>query len=211
MTNRIATILCALHLLAAFTGCPGEPESKQQTSNSAVQVDVLFTDSDGFTVKRFSDGSSGFKYYVTPSGHVDASYTQDDGDGNSHVVVERIDTAEAPVTQEMRAVKTPDREYPCEVREILDGDTVRISLALGFDLTLTDSARLYGLDCPELPTPEGQAAKAFTEQWLARHKGFAFTAHGKGRDKYHRLLGTIIGDGESLNAALLESGHARVY
>lgn len=109
------------------------------------------------------------------------------------------------------APKAPDREYPCEVLRVIDGDTLEVRLDLGLNVTLTDPARLYGVDCPELPTDQGKAAKAFAERWVSERDGFMLRAKGKGRDKFGRLLGTITSDGESLNAALLESGHAKRY
>jgi len=45
-------------------GCAGKAEKSVQV-NSEFAVDTLFTDSDGYTIKRFHDNGR-FHYYVTP-------------------------------------------------------------------------------------------------------------------------------------------------
>ena len=44
-------------------GCTLEAE-KVDAPKEGVKVETLFTDSDGWTVKRFRDGDSGFQYYA---------------------------------------------------------------------------------------------------------------------------------------------------
>jgi hypothetical protein len=41
------------------------PAAHSLTTNHTAQVDVLFTDADGYTVKGFRDGGE-YHYYVTP-------------------------------------------------------------------------------------------------------------------------------------------------
>lgn len=104
-------------------------------------------------------------------------------------------------------------EYAAKLESVHDGDTLRCVVDLGFGLAIKQDLRLYGLDCPELATPAGKAAFAFTQQAFADH-GQAFTVRTiKDRtEKYGRLLATVtFPDGTILNAELLKAGHAVQY
>ena len=43
-------------------------------------------------------------------------------------------------------------EYNCEVKRIVDGDTVDVVIDLGFDIHYSSRVRLYGIDTPESRT-----------------------------------------------------------
>jgi endonuclease YncB( thermonuclease family) len=94
----------------------------------------------------------------------------------------------------------------------VDGDTVRGDLALAPGLTLHATIRLVGVDAPERTGPTriaGEAARAFTAEWLRRRVAGALTVWGLCRtDSFGRILGGVTADGESLAAALLAAGHA---
>ena len=59
--------LTAVMLALVSIGCDKPAQSTYTPSNSNFQVEVLFTDNEGFTVKRFADGSRNY-YYVTGPG-----------------------------------------------------------------------------------------------------------------------------------------------
>ena len=40
-------------------------------------------------------------------------------------------------------------EYSAKIRRVVDGDTVDITLDLGFDILYNNRIRLYGIDTPE--------------------------------------------------------------
>jgi endonuclease YncB( thermonuclease family) len=77
---------------------------------------------------------------------------------------------------------------------------------------------LRGLDCPELSTAEGKAAKRFVDALVA--KASAITINTTKPDKYDRYLADVFlspergespevtGESVYLNHALLEGGHA---
>lgn len=105
------------------------------------------------------------------------------------------------------------RDYLCYVVGSHDGDTVTVNVDLGFHLWLLNKpVRLYGLNCPELNTPEGITASNYTKQWLITHKGpYTLTTMSGEFDKYGRLLGTIkASDGAVLNNDLLKDKQAVV-
>lgn len=64
------TLLSVLIMSLSLTGCVklAEGVDKDATNNGQFTVDVLFTDGDGCKVKRFRDGDSRYKYYVTCPG-----------------------------------------------------------------------------------------------------------------------------------------------
>ena len=100
--------------------------------------------------------------------------------------------------------------YKALVERVIDGDTLRVKVDLGFDCWTRQYLRLRGLDAPELDTPEGQAAKRFVERELA---GVPFLIlHSSRPDKYGRYLADIFyptGTEEKfLNQALLDQHHA---
>jgi hypothetical protein len=75
-----------LVVMLAASGCMADAEKNEKVSNKSVKVEVLFTDDEGFTVKRFYDGH--YRYYVTPAGRTLTDYQQ----GKNHRVREDVDT-----------------------------------------------------------------------------------------------------------------------
>lgn len=106
--------------------------------------------------------------------------------------------------------------YQAELVRVIDGDTVVMRVDLGFSIYSEHAIRLAGINCPEHGTPEGDAATAFTRQWFVDHpNGLEIqTFKGSETEKYGRYLAYVypkVGDGAvTLNAALLEAGHAVV-
>lgn len=104
-------------------------------------------------------------------------------------------------------------EYRAHVLRVVDGDTVRLAVDLGCDVVINMTVRLCGLNCPEMNTPEGVAAKDFTLAWLTEATTFdravVLRTVKDRREKYGRYLGEILSDeGSSLNTALLAGDHA---
>jgi endonuclease YncB( thermonuclease family) len=108
--------------------------------------------------------------------------------------------------------------YDVTVRRVIDGDTIEVAIALPH-LVHRLKLRLRGLDCPEMDTPEGKAAKRETEK-LVRAAPSA-TIYTSKPDKYDRYLADVFLAGPSgpssadpataeifLNNHLLEHGFA---
>lgn len=103
--------------------------------------------------------------------------------------------------------------YAGEVLKVVDGDTLWVRVALPAGVWVKQKLRLRDLDAPELSTPEGRAAKRFTEGLLARGQALTFCTTKP--DKYDRYLADVFVAAESgedvfLNQALLDAGHAAV-
>lgn len=101
--------------------------------------------------------------------------------------------------------------------KVIDGDTIRCSLNLGFDVSLQEQTfRLYGVNAPEMKTPEGKQVKATMEAWCETGRNIEIqtikTPAGKAkREKYGRWLAIITSDGINLNEKLVELGLAVAY
>jgi endonuclease YncB( thermonuclease family) len=80
--------------------------------------------------------------------------------------------------------------YPAVVRDWHDGDTCHIDVDLGFGLILSLSCRIFGINAPELSTPEGKAAKLTADALCPPGRRVSVLSHGW--DKYGgRFDGTI--------------------
>lgn len=118
------------------------------------------------------------------------------------------------------ASSTAPRDYPVDRIEITDGDTIVVAVDLSLDVWLhSTKVRLEGIDAPELSTAEGQAAKSYLSRLVAtalsRPRSSALIRTSGKRDKYGRLLGTLIlrektGDTDA-NQAMVRAGHAKPY
>lgn len=100
--------------------------------------------------------------------------------------------------------------YRATVRRVVDGDTLHVSVALPH-YVMDEKIRLRGLDCPELDTAEGKAAKRYVERLLLDAGDVMLTTSKV--DKYDRYLADVhlttrSGETLFLNNALLREGHA---
>lgn len=107
------------------------------------------------------------------------------------------------------------RQYLALPTEVVDGDTMHMTVDLGWDIYINDTIRLYGINCPELRTPEGVTAKSFATQWVTDHASpyLVLQTIKDKREKYGRMLGIILSHdlSSNLNQLLVESGNAVVY
>lgn len=109
------------------------------------------------------------------------------------------------------------RQWEVEVTRLVDGDTLDVSIALGFDVTVAKRVRIAGIDTPETygvkkGSPEhmrGMAAKTHTAQWLKDCAPYSLTVE-KERGKYGRVIGDLVSERcAPLSESLLLSGNAR--
>ena len=120
----------------------------------------------------------------------------------------------------------PNYTYRAVVTRVIDGDSILVSLDLGFGISIKDSVRLLGIDTPESRTRRkqekvlGLAAKARIKAIIGearlipgkRGKKQIFVSTTKdGKGKFGRILGTLWVNGENVNLQLVAEGHAREY
>ena len=105
--------------------------------------------------------------------------------------------------------------YKAAVERVVDGDTVDVTLDLGFDVKLhKQRVRLAQIDTPESRTRDlaekklGLAAKERLKELCVG--SISIKSFGKG--KYDRILGIpYTEDGEDICQILIDEGHAIVY
>ena len=111
-----------------------------------------------------------------------------------------------------------------KIDKVLDGDTIDVTIDLGFDLYKKERVRIAGVDTPEKRTRnlEEKALGIDATNWLKKELEDVLAGddelivrtelHG-GVGKYGRLLGWVyVGDEElSLNEQMITQGYAHAY
>ena len=111
-----------------------------------------------------------------------------------------------------------------KIDKVLDGDTIDVTIDLGFDLYKKERVRVAGVDTPEKRTRnlEEKALGIAATTWLKKELKDVLDGddelivrtelHG-GVGKYGRLLGWLyVGDDEvSLNEQMITQGYAHAY
>lgn len=108
--------------------------------------------------------------------------------------------------------------YAAVVHDIIDGDTVKVTITGMFDTLVKQKLRFRGINTPEIDTPEGKSAERFVRNVLKDCPIIVIQSHKV--DKYARYLAdifylsgctdgnTILRDGTYLNQELLDKGLA---
>ena len=111
-----------------------------------------------------------------------------------------------------------------EINRVVDGDTIDVTIDLGFDLFKKERVRVAGVDTPEKRTRdlEEKELGIHATNWIKEKLDGAITGDDDlvirtelvgGMGKYGRLLGWLyIGDSElSLNEQMIDEGYAWCY
>lgn len=91
---------------------------------------------------------------------------------------------------------------------VIDGDTLRVDLDLGWTHRMTEDVRLVGVDTPEPRGGESPAGKFVTRQlidWLGETTQLFVHSHQFSLGKFGRTLATVWANGQSINGWLLDS------
>ena len=108
-------------------------------------------------------------------------------------------------------------EYNAIVRRVVDGDTMDVTLDLGFDILYNNRIRLYGINTPESRTRDleekklGLAAKDRVKELCPVGSSVIIKTTKEGRGKYGRILGEIFVGEVNINQQLVTEGHAVEY
>ncbi|MDD5226613.1 MAG: DUF1016 N-terminal domain-containing protein [Candidatus Omnitrophica bacterium] len=108
-------------------------------------------------------------------------------------------------------MEKPSYAYEATVERVIDGDTLWAVIDVGFGTQVREKLRLRGIDCPELGTDEGEAAKRFVTKLLPA--GGKILIVSSKTDKYTRYLADIFykskeGSQVYLNNEILSAGLA---
>ena len=111
-----------------------------------------------------------------------------------------------------------------KINRVVDGDTIDVTIDLGFDLYKKERVRVAGVDTPEKRTRDKEEKELGLDAtaWLKEKLDGALCGDDElvirtelvgGVGKYGRLLGWLyIGDDElSLNELMIEEGYAWAY
>lgn len=104
-----------------------------------------------------------------------------------------------------------------EILKVVDGDTVDITIDLGFDVTVKQRVRLDGIDAPEhiSSNPEekklASESKEYLENWLKNQKDLIISTTKD--DKYGRILAKISTSDNKIciNEEMIRLGYAWTY
>ena len=107
-----------------------------------------------------------------------------------------------------------------EVDRVVDGDTIDVTIDLGFDILYKTRVRLYGINTPESRTRDleekerGLAAKERLSELINENPDLLLRTSKKG--KFGRYLGELVIRKENtidktINDILVEEGHAQSY
>ena len=109
-------------------------------------------------------------------------------------------------------------EYACEVKRVVDGDTIDVVLDLGFDIQYRSRVRLYGIDTPESRTrnldekARGKMAGTYLKEAVEKGEKVVIQTKLKdSRGKFGRVLGDVVVDGVNINKAMIENNYAVAY
>ncbi|EMK19052.1 PF06250 domain protein [Leptospira kirschneri serovar Bim str. 1051] len=108
--------------------------------------------------------------------------------------------------------------YKAFLEKVVDGDTLLVTIDLGFHIFILQRLRLRSLDAPELGTKKGASSKKFVESQLKHCPFLLIKTYGS--DKYDRYLvdvfylknekdvSVVMQDGLFLNQEILNQGFA---
>jgi len=105
-----------------------------------------------------------------------------------------------------------------KVTKVVDGDTIDVTLDMGFDILYQQRVRLFGIDTPESRTRDkeekkyGLLSKYFLKDALSNGKKITIkTYKGDETGKFGRILGDVWIDGKSINQIMCDKGYAVAY
>ncbi|MGM0622146.1 MAG: thermonuclease family protein [Bacteroidota bacterium] len=109
-------------------------------------------------------------------------------------------------------------QYKAKAERVVDGDTIDVTIDLGFKITTHQRIRLAGIDTPEIYSVKkdsdeyrrGITAMQFVEQRLAANNNQMIIETEKATGKFGRYIGTIklSDNAKTLNLELVEKGFA---
>jgi micrococcal nuclease len=105
------------------------------------------------------------------------------------------------------------RSYPSEVTSVYDGDTITLTVYLGFGITKTEKIRLDGIDAPEVRGSEryeGIKSRDALRTKILHKQVRLETLKNDKKGKYGRTIGIIWLEDENINNWLVVNDYAEV-
>ena len=104
--------------------------------------------------------------------------------------------------------------YPCTLDRVVDGDTVDVTIDLGFSVYLRKRIRLAWLNAPETRTlnlEEKAAGKRAAAGLQEKLESGSLSVKTMIEGKYGRTLGVLYVDNVDVNALMIEEGYAWAF
>mgnify|MGYP001597236220 CR=1 FL=1 len=109
-------------------------------------------------------------------------------------------------------------EYKAKITKIIDGDTIRCDIDLGFDIVMANQTiRLYGIDTPESRTRDleekyyGNLSKQILNDYCPKGSYITLRTHLDKKGKFGRILGELIVNKVNLNEQMVIENLAVEY
>ena len=110
-------------------------------------------------------------------------------------------------------------EYRCKITRVVDGDTVKCDIDLGFGIWQhNETVRLLGIDTPESRTsdkdekPYGLLSKKKLTEQIEKAEVIKIVTTRDEKGKFGRILGTLVADGgDNINAYMIRHNYAVNY
>jgi micrococcal nuclease len=99
-------------------------------------------------------------------------------------------------------------QYKARVVNVVDGDTVDVTIDLGLQIYSNQRIRLYGIDTPERGQIGFSEATARLRELI---EGKEVTLKTHKVSKYGQYLGEITVDAVDVNRMMITEGHAKEY
>lgn len=106
----------------------------------------------------------------------------------------------------------PVYKYNAICSHVIDGDTIEISIDLGFEVSIAGTVRLLGINAPELrgkTKAEGLKSKNALSEMILFKRIVIETV--KAKEKYGRYLATVYLDNLNVNQEMIKRGLAVPY
>ncbi len=108
---------------------------------------------------------------------------------------------------------SPVYTYRTTVKRVVDGDTVELTIDVGFQIRLDRMVRLRGINAPEVhgeTKARGEQAAAYLFGLTVGRPLVVQTILDRD-DKYGRILGVLYDGETNVNARMVADGHAVPY
>lgn len=99
-------------------------------------------------------------------------------------------------------------EYHAQLVRVVDGDTLYLSVALGFNISIVVDIRLARINAPERDAPGGAEATAYLTT-LVTNCDLILRSNRK--DKYGRWVGEIVTSAGVVSDLMLKAGRAEAF
>ena len=108
-------------------------------------------------------------------------------------------------------------EYSCTIDRVVDGDTVDVTIDLGFKIFHKARVRMYGIDTPESRTRDldekarGILSKSFLQDALVQSNKVIIKTQKDAKGKFGRILGELYVNDININQLMVDKYLAVAY